>query len=104
MRPRVPWMNETDDAILEFFEELYGAGELEVALPPTAVWYNLVVDLCVLDKSTNTISRRMNRLDEMGLLEKVDQKRGYYKFTDKGRRYLNGDLDAEELQLEDDGE
>lgn len=96
MRPRVPWMNETDDAILEFFEELESTG-LNVWFAPTPVWINLTQNLGVLEKSRDTISRRMGKLAEMGLLERVDDRRGYYCITDKGMAYLAGELDAEDL-------
>lgn len=98
MRPRVPGMNEVDDAVLEFFEEQSES----IALPPTAVWFNLVEVLGVLDKSKETVARRMRRLPDRGLLEKVDGGRGYYRITDKGRAYLAGDLDAEDLTEPDD--
>jgi len=98
MRPRVPWMNEVDDSILEFFEDLEVNKGIRVPLPPTAVWYNLVEELGVVNRSADTISRRMNTLAEQGLLEKVDENRGYYRITDKGLDYLHGDLDATELE------
>lgn len=97
MRPRVPWMNEVDDAILEFFEELESA-DFRVALPPTAVYVNVVEELKALDRSPNTISRRMKILDQMGLLERVDEERGYYRITDRGLQYLQGELDASDLE------
>jgi predicted transcriptional regulator len=93
-------MNETDDAILEYFEELDTDSEVSIALPPTAVWYNLTVEMSVLDRSQNTISRRMNKLAEIGLLSKVDEQRGYYSLTEKGRAYLSGELDADDLENE----
>ena len=96
MRPRVPWMNETDDAILEFFEELESSG-FRIWLAPTPVWINLTQNLGVLDKSRDTISRRMGKLAEMGLLERTDDKRGYYCITEKGLAYLAGELEAEDL-------
>ena len=99
MRPRVPWMNETDDAILEFYAELEDSADFRISLPPTAVWYNLVEKMEVLDRSKNTVSRRMNKLHSMGLLEKSDEERGYYHLTDKGQNYLAGDLDADDLQI-----
>ncbi|CAI49718.2 homolog to phage PhiH1 repressor protein [Natronomonas pharaonis DSM 2160] len=102
MRPRVPWMNETDDAILEFYLKLDEADGLRVALPPTAVWYNLVKKEALLDKGSSTISRRMSRLDKIGLLNLVDSDRAYYQFTDKGAAYLAGDLEADELELPDE--
>lgn len=96
MRPRVPWMNETDDAILEYFEALESAG-FRTWLAPTPVWLNLTENLEVLDKSRDTISRRMGLLADMGLLERVDDKRGYYRITNEGLAYLAGEMDATDL-------
>lgn len=42
----------------------------------------------------------MNQLAKAGLLEKIDEKRGYYLITKKGRRYLAGELDADELEID----
>ncbi|MFC4247669.1 transcriptional regulator [Natribaculum luteum] len=102
MRARVSWMNEADDAILEYLQELETATDHRISLPPTAVWYNLVEELGVLDRSQNTISRRMNVLSEEGLLEKTDEKRGYYRITDKGLAYLDGELDASDLERDEE--
>lgn len=102
MRPRVPGMNEVDDAILEFFQDLEVHKGHRVALPPTAVWYTVCVDLEMLERSSDTFSDRMGQLaDEYGLLERTDRKRGYYRITDKGHAYLSGDLDAEALDGQD---
>lgn len=98
MRARVSWMNEADDAILEYFQELETDEGHRISLPPTAVWYNLVEELDILDRSQNTISRRMNMLSEAGLLEKTDENRGYYKITDKGISYLDGSIGSAELE------
>lgn len=73
----------------------------QVSLPPTAVWYNLAVVFEVTDQSQDTVGRRIRGLEDSGLLEKVDEKRGYYRITGKGRSYLSGDLDAEELKREE---
>ena len=67
-----------------------------------AVYMNLVEEMEVLDKAPNTISRRMKKLAEMGLLKVTNEKRGYYQFTDKGKQYLAGELDAEDLELPND--
>jgi DNA-binding transcriptional ArsR family regulator len=96
MRPRVPWMNETDDAILEFLESLDTDG-VRVWQAPTPVWINVTRNFDALDVSRNTVSRRMGKLAEMGLLERVDEKRGYYKITDKGLAYLSEELDREDI-------
>lgn len=97
MRARVPWMNEADDAILEYLQELETDAGHRISLPPTAIWYNLVEQLGVLDRSQNTISRRMNVLADAGLLDKTDEKRGYYRITDQGLAYLDGSLTSAEL-------
>jgi len=91
-------MNEADDAILEYLQELETGMGHRISLPPTAVWYNLVEELDVLDRSQNTISRRMNVLSDAELLEKTDEKRGYYRITDRGIAYLEGELDTSELE------
>ena len=96
MRPRVPWMNETDDAILEYFAELEQSG-FSPWEPPTAVWVNLVHNLETLDRTKPTVSRRMKKLASMGLLEKVDESRGYYRITELGLQYVQGDLGIEDI-------
>ncbi|WP_455449617.1 transcriptional regulator [Natrinema thermotolerans] len=100
MRARVSWMNEADDAILEYLRELETNTGHRISLPPTAIWYNLVEELGILDRSQNTVSRRMNVLSEAGLLEKTDEKRGYYRITDRGLAYLDGELDTSDLEDE----
>ncbi|WP_440764701.1 transcriptional regulator [Natronorubrum sp. DTA7] len=94
-------MNEVDDAILEYLRELETDTSHRISLPPTVVWYNLVDELEVLDRSQNTVSRRMNVLSDAELLEKVDEKRGYYRITDRGFAYLEGELDTKKLEFED---
>ncbi|WP_206039098.1 transcriptional regulator [Halomicrobium mukohataei] len=89
-------MNEVDDAVLEFFE----AQDEGVALPPTVVWYNLHDRLEVIDKSRDTVARRMRKLTQRELLAKVSDDRGYYSLTQKGRAYLAGDLEADDLRIE----
>ena len=102
MRPRVPHMNELDDSILEFLAEMGSPGGVRVAMAPTPMWVNIAVIRGMTTKKQNTFSNRMNQLSTIGLLEKIDEQRGYYKITDKGLAYLDGDLDAEDLQLPDD--
>ncbi|SDL08245.1 winged-helix domain-containing protein, partial [Natronorubrum texcoconense] len=52
--------------------------------------------------SYRTINRRLKQLHEKGLVEKVNEDRGWYVISDKGQKYLAGELDASEL--EDDNE
>ncbi|WP_193788377.1 transcriptional regulator [Halovivax asiaticus] len=98
MRPRVPWMNEVDDAILEFLDGA-DVDNQPIALKPGAVHYNLVEEFEMVDKSLSTFSRKMARLAENGYLEKAEEGKGSpYKITEKGRAYLAGDLDADDLE------
>ena len=83
MRPRVDWMNQTDDRILDLLDES------DLTLSPAVVAVNL-------DYSRNWVSRRMSRLEDAELVEKVDG--SYYRITDRGRAYLEGELDADELE------
>jgi predicted transcriptional regulator len=85
MRPRVSWMTRADDTILEFFEET------GIEAPPAVVEHNI-------DFSITHVRRRMRELESEGLLEKVDEEKGYYAITVRGRAYLAGDLDADELE------
>lgn len=86
-------MNAVDDAILEFYAEQ----AKDVVLSPSIVWWNLCEERKVVDKSRETIARRMRKLPEFGLLVRVDENRAYYRMTEKGDEYLAGDLDAEDL-------
>lgn len=86
MRPLVSWMTKSDPIIIEFF------GEAGIAMPPAVANYNLD------GVSRSTLKRRLPVLVENGMLEKVDESKGYYEITDKGRAYLAGELDADDLE------
>ncbi|WP_126662005.1 winged helix-turn-helix domain-containing protein [Haloterrigena salifodinae] len=83
MRPRVSWMNQTDSRILELLNES------NLILSPAVTAINL-------DYSRNWVSRRMSKLENADLIEKVDG--SYYQITDRGRAYLEGEIEAEELE------
>ena len=84
MRHRGEWMQlPTDDYILETLESGLG-------LTPAVIAWNI-------DKGRSTVQKRLTPLASAGLIEKVDEK-GYYRLTDDGRAYLNGDLDADDLE------
>lgn len=86
MRPRVDWMNQTDDRILELLDE----SGLE--LSPVVLARNL-------EYSRSWISQRLSKLAEAGLVEV--QEGSYYFISEKGRDYLTGDLDADELRVDE---
>jgi DNA-binding IclR family transcriptional regulator len=91
-------MNEVDDTILEFFEELGEVGGEPVSLPPSPVRHHIVEMLGHLDRERSTFSRRMNKLADRGLLEKTDEEGSYYRITENGLAYLAGELDADDLE------
>lgn len=102
MRPRVHWMTETDDAVLEFLDSLGTPDDKPVAMNPTLVHRNIVSIRGKIDKSDRTIARRMSVLNDAGLLEKEGEQGAHYILTDKGRAYLRGDLDADDLERDGD--
>lgn len=73
-----------DLVILEYFDETASA------LPPGVVHYNLC-EIGEFDFSKRTVRRRISELAERGYLENVDERRGYYRLTDRGRRFVRGE-------------
>jgi DNA-binding IclR family transcriptional regulator len=83
MRQPGEWMHlPTDHFLLELLEET------DLILSPAVLARNL-------DYNRVTVSRRLTELTDYGLVERVD--RGYYRITDAGVAYLDGDLDADRL-------
>jgi predicted transcriptional regulator len=76
-------MNQTDDRILELL------AESDLILTPAVIGKNL-------EYTRNWISRRIGKLEDASLVEPVDS--GYYRITDRGRAYLSGEIDADELE------
>ncbi len=89
MRPVVPWMTKSDDAILELLDET------DIALPPAAISFNI-------DVSHPTVRRRLPQLLDHGLVRKADEDKGYYVITEKGRQYLAGELNVSDLENKSD--
>lgn len=89
MRPLVSWMTKSDPAILELFEKT------GIAMPPAVVSFN------ISGVSHPTVKRRLPVLTEHDLLEKVDDSRGYYRITGRGKKYLSGELMREDLELDE---
>lgn len=83
MRPQVDWMNQTDNRILELLDES------DLILSPAVTAVNL-------DYSRNWVSRRMSKLENANLIKKENG--SYYQITDLGRAYLEGKVEAEELE------
>lgn len=83
MRPRVSWMNHTDDRILELLDET------GLVLSPKVLAHNLEYD-------RSWVSRRLSGLKDANLVEQ--QGRGLYSITSLGKQYLNGEVGAEQLE------
>ena len=83
-------MTGSDQPILELL------WEKEVALAPRGIEINLHRE--GVDISYRTIHRRVKELNERGLVDKVVEEAGYYALSEKGRAYLEGDLDVDELE------
>ena len=86
MRPMVSWMTKSDDAILELLDES------DLTIPPMAIAFNIE------NVSRPTVDRRLPKLEQAGLVRRYDNPQGYTVITDRGRAYLSGDLDADELE------
>lgn len=76
-------MTQGDDRILEALES---SG---LTLSPRVIAFNT-------DYSGNYINKRVRKLRDAGLVERVDE--GLYRITGDGRAYLAGDLSAEDLE------
>jgi DNA-binding PadR family transcriptional regulator len=57
-----------------------------LALPPTAMYENLRMDGAEFSK--RTLHRKLDRLRDEGLVERVLDEKGYYRATERGREYL----------------
>lgn len=95
MRPQVDWMTKNDDAILEYLEET------GMALPPRGISFNMRTRENA-DISYSTVNRRLKQLLESSLVQKEYEPGGFYSITEKGQRYLQGEISANELEKTDE--
>lgn len=51
-----------------------------------------------VDRNRETIARHLRVLTDYGLVECIE--RGYYRITDDGWTYLDGELDADTLEAD----
>jgi DNA-binding IclR family transcriptional regulator len=78
-------MTQADDRLLETLDES------DLTLSPRVLAVNT-------DYSRHYVSERLSVLLEANLIEKEDE--GLYRITDRGKGYLAGRLDTDDLQLE----
>lgn len=86
MRPRISWMTGADRFILQF---LAGHEQPGFHAPPAVIASNI-------DYTPAHVRKRLAVLTDAGLTENIDEARGYYTLTERGERYLSGDLTADE--------
>lgn len=82
MRPRVEWMTQADERILEFL------ADKEIVASPSVIAVNI-------DYTKEYISRRCNKLEDAGLIQRVEARN--FRITNLGRGYLDGTLDTDRL-------
>ncbi|MFH5801649.1 ArsR family transcriptional regulator [Haladaptatus sp. CMAA 1911] len=92
MRNRASWMNKATDPVLEIL------ADTDYALPSGVIYYNLSYKEQI-DVSRRTVLRALDPLKEHGLVKIATGTETYYEITDKGRKYLNGKLSTEDLEL-----
>ncbi|WP_246998709.1 ArsR family transcriptional regulator [Halosolutus gelatinilyticus] len=80
-------MTRADDAILEF---LLNEDNEPIVVNPSTVEANV-------DYKISHV-RRLRALQDGGLVEYYDEDRGLHRISDHGRAYLNGELDADDLE------
>lgn len=83
MVERVDWMSPIDYFILRFYEEH------DIEASPKVVAANIDYDRVYT-------SKRLKELVSEGLMEQGDN--GLYSLTDRGRAFIEGDLDANDLE------
>ncbi|WP_165383945.1 transcriptional regulator [Natrinema altunense] len=87
MRQPGEWMQlPTDERILEILES-------GLLLSPQVIAKNI-------DKSRVHVNRRLSVLADYGMVTRVE--RGYYEIDDLGVAYLEGQLDADDLEATDE--
>lgn len=59
--------------------------ESGLALPPAVIFWNCKDRGSTFER--RTVDNYLSELEEDGYIKKVDQDRGYYKATEKGRKY-----------------
>ncbi len=82
MRPRIDWMTQADERILEFLDEK------DIVASPSVIAANI-------DYTAEYISRRCRKLAEAKLIQRVDASN--YRLTELGSQFLDGTIDEKKL-------
>jgi len=87
MRPRIDWMTQGDERIMEFLHEK------EIVASPSVIAANI-------DYTGEYISRRCRKLADAGLLQRVDASN--YRLTELGENFIVGEVKAEDIGFDGD--
>lgn len=87
MRRPGDWMKPVDERLLEWIDEYEN-------MTPVAI--SSAGEVPRVDVSETWAGERLRELCRYGLLVRID--RGLYGISDTGRAYLNGEVDADELE------
>lgn len=85
MRPRIEWMTQADERVMEFLLEK------DIIASPSVIAANI-------DYTGEYISRRCRTLADAGLLQRVDASN--YRLTELGERFLKGKVESGEIDKE----
>lgn len=88
MVERVSWFSPIDYEILLFYEDH------DILASPKVISVNI-------DYNRQYTSKRLNALSNHEIIHK-DEDSGLFGLTDKGRKFLAGELDASELERDDE--
>lgn len=92
--PKYPdWKNSATDAVLRLLDD---SG---VALSPGGITVNLEVRL-QRPPSRSTVTRAVKGALDVGLIERAEEGRSYYQISEQGRAYLAGDIEGDELGVD----
>jgi Mn-dependent DtxR family transcriptional regulator len=80
-------MTQADERALEFLQEK------DIVASPSVIAANI-------DYTGEYISRRCRKLTDAGLLQRIDASN--YRLTELGDQFLRGEVDAEDLKIEDE--
>ncbi|WP_137288102.1 ArsR family transcriptional regulator [Natronorubrum halophilum] len=81
-------MTRADDAILEF---LLNEGNHPIVSTPAVIEANI-------NYKISHVRTRLRKLDSAELVEYYDEDRGLYQISERGKAYLKGELDADDLE------
>lgn len=75
--------------VLSFLEDS------QMALPPKVVCWNMKEQ--GIEIGYSTVRKTLPELEEYGLVNRAAEEEGYYRITDRGRKFLAGEIDADDL-------